>query len=164
MNEELQATNEELETLNEELQATVEELHATNEDLGARSLQLEDYAARLDQQRRAGERERLLLENVIASIDEMVLVLDQAGAPILANEAYRHVFGERLALPAFQDGDGEPFPDGHAPHELAAQGEDYRVVFTAQLPDGSRRQFEAVRRGSRDGQSERVIVIRPLTG
>src|SRR5262249_15629167 len=65
LNEELQATNEELETLNEELQATVEELNTTNDDQQSRSIELQDLAMTLEDQRRASDAERGRLRAVL---------------------------------------------------------------------------------------------------
>src|SRR5207237_938230 len=75
LNEELQATNEELETLNEELQATVEELNTTNDDLESRSVELQDLALTLEEQRRGSDAERSRLLAVLASMSDAVPVV-----------------------------------------------------------------------------------------
>jgi two-component system CheB/CheR fusion protein len=131
LNEELQATNEEQETLNEELQATVEELNTTNDDLQARSTELQELAAAL-------EDEREQLRAVLASMGEPVLVLDNAGAPLLTNEAYERLFGvggPTEVLAAAREAAGRGGEEGRAaPFELR---------FSHTGTDGRRLTYEA---------------------
>jgi two-component system CheB/CheR fusion protein len=82
-NEELQSTNEELESTNEELQSTVEELETTNEELQSTNEELETMNEELqstnDQLRQNGDelnRANAFLENILATVDQGIIVVD----------------------------------------------------------------------------------------
>ncbi|NOQ14582.1 MAG: diguanylate cyclase, partial [Methyloprofundus sp.] len=77
-NEELQSTNEELETSNEELQSTNEELSVLNDALAEKSEELEDINDDF--------------ENVLNSIQNAVLVIDEKLIIHQFNETSRHFF------------------------------------------------------------------------
>jgi two-component system CheB/CheR fusion protein len=156
LNEELQATNEEQETLNEELQATVEELNTTNDDLEARSAELQELAASLD-----AERERLHV--ILSSMSDAVLVLDQHGAPVLANDTYRRAFGEAAdgvaALPVMGDAQGRLLPPDQKLPDQAVRGVPFTLQFTTAGPGGALRWFEAKGQPVRAESLERSTVI-----
>jgi two-component system CheB/CheR fusion protein len=161
LNEELQATNEEQETLNEELQATVEELNTTNDDLQARSAELQELAAVL-------EAEREQLRAVLSQMWEPVLVLDNAGQPVLTNAAFERLFGgaQGGAAAVFSSaGDGGRGIALEGPGGLAARAEPFQIDFARAGPDGRRRTFEAHGRpvtGPR-GRQGCVITFRDVT-
>jgi two-component system, chemotaxis family, CheB/CheR fusion protein len=148
LNEELQATNEEQETLNEELQATVEELNTTNDDLQARSAELQELTI-------AMEIEREQLRAVLSSMSDAVLVLDNAGAAMLTNQAYEQAFG-RPARGA------RPLEALGALAERAAGGEPFTAHFKHSGGDGREREYEARGRAIRgaDGRQGSVITFR----
>ena len=77
-NEELQSTNEELETSNEELQSTNEELSVLNDALAEKTEELEDINDDF--------------ENVLNSIHNAVLVIDENLIVHQFNETSRHFF------------------------------------------------------------------------
>ncbi|MCK5191460.1 MAG: PAS domain-containing protein, partial [Methylococcales bacterium] len=77
-NEELQSTNEELETSNEELQSTNEELSVLNNALAEKTEELEDINDDF--------------ENVLNSIQNAVLVIDENLLVHQFNETSRHFF------------------------------------------------------------------------
>ena len=168
LNEELQASNEELETLNEELQATVEELNTTNDDLQARSLELQELTTSLEAQRQASEAERAQLAAILVSMGDAVLVVDRAGQPVLANQAYERMFG-RFGSPTSdfvpEDDDGRPLAPETTPRQRAARGESFRLEFTLTASDGSRRWYEANGQPIRTGQTLQggVVVVRDIT-
>jgi two-component system CheB/CheR fusion protein len=161
LNEEMQATNEELETLNEELLATVEELNTTNDDLQARGLEMHDLTTMLEEQRRRSEAERALLESVLASMGDAVLVVDPHDQTMLSNAAFAEMFGERGERLRGQDEAGNPVPLDQMPRYLAAGGETFTMEFSQLDPDGRRRLFEASGRpvAGKGG----VVVIREIT-
>ncbi len=164
LNEELQATNEELETLNEELQATVEELNTTNDDLQARTVELQDVAVSLELQRRESETERERVAAILGSIGDAVLVVDQTGAPVLANDRYTEVFGDPGGAFVAEGEDGLPLPPDRTPQQHAARGASFAMEFTITAPDESRRWFEAIGRPvAHDHQHIGVLVIRDIT-
>ncbi len=99
LNEELQATNEELETLNEELQATIEELNTTNDDLQARTAELEETASNEEEQRRSNEDAGARLVSRLVDRDLGVLIIDAAGTPVIANDAFRELSDHRVLVP-----------------------------------------------------------------
>ncbi|WP_159397324.1 CheR family methyltransferase [Sorangium cellulosum] len=161
LNEEFQATNEELETVNEELQATIEELNTTNADLEARSREIQELAGPI-------EAERTRLSVILRSMGDALLVVDGAGRPVLANEAYRAMFGD--SRPVGMDEKGRPLPFYDTPEQRAARGEMFQMEFSIAGSDGERRHFEAIGHpigpaGARPaGTAERgVIVIRDIT-
>jgi two-component system CheB/CheR fusion protein len=80
-NEELQSTNEELETINEELQSTNEELETINEEVRLRSDQSEDSKS--------------LLEAVLGSLAEGVIVLDSELRILVWNDRSFDLWGLR---------------------------------------------------------------------
>ncbi|KYF76313.1 hypothetical protein BE20_07360 [Sorangium cellulosum] len=161
LNEEFQATNEELETVNEELQATIEELNTTNADLEARSREIQELAAPI-------EAERARLSTILSSMADALLVVDGAGRPVLANDAYRAMFGAgRLTV---HDEKGRPVLYQDTPEQRAARGERFQVEFTAPGPGGETRHFEAtgqpiagVGPSAEDAAERGVIVIRDIT-
>jgi two-component system CheB/CheR fusion protein len=158
LNEELQATNEELETLNEELQATVEELNTTNDELQARSGELSAVA-------HESEERRAWLEAVLAGMGDAVLVVDEAGRPLLHNAAYRRLFGPPDAPLAPLDSAGRPLPAGEDPRARLARGEEFAMEFLLDREDGAFRWFEAAGApipgaGARQAG---VLVIRDIT-
>jgi two-component system CheB/CheR fusion protein len=165
LNEELQATNEELETLNEELQATVDELNATNDDLEARGTELQDLAREDEAQRRVAETERGRLAAILVSMSDAVLVVDDAGQPVLSNEAYTQVFGDASVSPPFADEDGRPLPSDALPSLRAARGETFTAVYTLAAADGARRWFEASGHPITADELPQggVVVIRDIT-
>ncbi|MBV9168584.1 MAG: PAS domain-containing protein [Chloroflexi bacterium] len=158
LNEEQQATNEELETLNEELQATVEELNATNEDLEARSGELEEQAAARESLIHAVDEQRQRLEAVLGSMLAAVVMVDDNGAPVLTNQAFRELFGDQL--PPLEDTNGRRLPAAAHPGRIAARGETFTRAFTIERDDGTRRYFEASGGPIRgDGGRGGVVVI-----
>jgi two-component system CheB/CheR fusion protein len=162
LNEELQATNEELETLNEELQATVEELNTTNDDLQSRSLELQDLAMTLEEQRRTSDAERARLQAVLGSMPDAVVLVDGQATPIVTNEAFDRIFGATLQL---LDTRGQPLEDGDSPQQRAARGEAFRMRFCMEDVAGERRWYEANGepiRADQEGQQGGVVVIREI--
>jgi two-component system, chemotaxis family, CheB/CheR fusion protein len=140
LNEELQATNEELETLNEELQATVEELNTTNDDLESRSVELQDLALTLEQQRRTSDAERARLQGVLASMTDAVALVDSMGTPIVTNQSFDGIF-----LPGANlfDGEGVPIDENGTPQQRAARGEAFRMRICIEADHRERRCYEA---------------------
>jgi two-component system CheB/CheR fusion protein len=167
LNEELQATNEELETLNEELQATVEELNTTNDDLQARSLELQDLAVSLEDQRRAIDGQRSRLESVVASLPDAFALLDSQANPILTNAAFDQLFGSSSDSVAFEDERGRPLREQEQPRQRAAGGETFNIRFFARWPDGTRRLLEARASPIASDEPEGgagLLVIRDIAG
>jgi two-component system CheB/CheR fusion protein len=167
LNEELQATNEELETLNEELQATVEELNTTNDDLQARSLELQDLAISLDVQNRETEARRERLQAILDNISDAVLVVDARGEPepVVANNAFRTMFGAGGELLVPEDAAGEPLRGAAMLQQRVARGESFTADFTLTAADGIRRWFEAKAQpiAAASGEQLGVIAIRDIT-
>jgi two-component system CheB/CheR fusion protein len=149
LSEEQQATNEELETLNEELQATVEELNTTNDDLEARTIELLSLA------------EQSELASVLNGLPDPILLFSKSGQPVLANAAYRELFG-MLGLRA-EDEQGVPLPVDATPQRLATGGEPFTIQFVAMTADGHRRRFEAVGRPVQSKEPLHVVVIRRVS-
>jgi two-component system CheB/CheR fusion protein len=157
LNEELQASNEELETLNEELQATVEELNTTNDDLQARTVELQEVAKRSDSA-------LTRLEAILASISDAVFVVDDTGAVVLSNRAYKITFGGSGEPPKLEDDAGKPLPLEQSPQVLAARGEAFDISFTMSDGEGNRRWFEArAHPVPGDEGNLCVVVIRDIT-
>ena len=155
LNEELQSSNEELETLHEEAQATVEELHISNDELQARAMELEELA-----EEHTAEQARL--SAVLGSMADAVLVVDTQGHVLRANAAY-DALANTLGTPFVPaDDHGWPLPDEAAPARRAARGEAFRLEFTADAADGTRRWFEATGRPVA-GHEAGVLVIRDIT-
>jgi len=121
LNEELQATNEELETLNEELQATIEELNTTNDDLEARTIEFQESALAVEQERSAAEGERIRLLAILDAVDEPVLVVDRAGQIVKANRPFRLRVGAPESLDLL-DGRGRAFDAAKDPLRRAIEG------------------------------------------
>ncbi|MCC6175451.1 MAG: PAS domain-containing protein [Chloroflexi bacterium] len=165
LNEELQATNEELETLNEELQATVEELNTTNDDLQARSVELQDLAGTIEEQRHISESERGRLDAVLSNMADAVVAVDAQGRQVFANGAYQRLFGDddRLRNELLGVG-GLPLADEAGPLQRAARGDTFTVEFMLPAEDGSQRWFEATGQPVRANRPALgVAVIREIT-
>jgi two-component system CheB/CheR fusion protein len=165
LNEELQATNEELETLNEELQATVEELNTTNDDLQARSVELQDLAVSLEEQRRSAEAERARLQAVLVAVPDAFALVGRHAVPLLTNPAYDRLFGAGSDAVVFEDESGRPLAREDDPRRRAARGDTFSLRCVGQWPDGTRRQLE-VRASPIDAeepeQGTGLLVIREL--
>lgn len=140
LTEELQASNEELETLNEELQASVEELNVSNDDLALRTSELA-----VEQQELARERDRMAV--ILEGMSDAVVAVDSDGRPVMANRAYRELFGDPEDPFVPEDDAGRPLSPEAGPFELARRGEAFDLEFSLAGSDGERRWFEA--RGSR---------------
>ena len=168
LNEEMQATNEELETLNEELQATIEELNTSNADLAARGDELQDLAASLAAEQQVAERRKEHLEAILAGLSDAVLVISPDGERILANDAYRRLFGpdreESEAHLAISDEQGRALPADMIPQARAARGETFSMTFTVAAGE-KRRWMEAVGQPTRGEEGEQwgVMVVRDIT-
>lgn len=165
LNEELQATNEEHVTVNEELQATIEELHVANDELQARSRELQLSADTLAAQRLASEAARARLEAILLSLGDAVLVLDQAGTPLLTNAAYTAMFGEPSVAFVAEDATGQPLPAEATPQQRAARGEHFTIEFTLPGEQGRLRWFEANGQPIRSAGTDLggVLAIRDIT-
>lgn len=165
LNEELQATNEELETLNEELQATVEELNTTNDDLEARSVELQELAVSLDEQRRRSETERARLGAILSGLGDAVVVVTSSGERILTNAAFDRIFGSEQEHIEAGDESGRPLAPDATPEARAARGESFSMEFTVTGADGELRHFEAIARPVTPelGPGASVLVIRDIT-
>jgi two-component system CheB/CheR fusion protein len=165
LNEEQQATNEELETLNEELQATVEELNTTNDDLQARSVELQDLAVSLEEQRRSAEAERARLQAVLVAVPDAFALVGRHAVPLLTNPAYDRLFGAGSDAVVFEDESGRPLAREDDPRRRAARGDTFSLRCVGQWPDGTRRQLE-VRASPIDAeepeQGTGLLVIREL--
>jgi PAS domain S-box-containing protein len=159
-NEELLARNAEQGATNEQLKAAVEELCTAYNDLAARSQETTDalaiMAGRLKQE---SESERARLAAILSSIGDAVLVVDQAGAPLLTNMAYERIFGDTATPFAAADADGLPLPSADTPSQRAAQGETFTMEFTLAAADGTRRWFEANGRPIHSAGEERGGVV-----
>ena len=133
--EELQSTNEELETTNEELESTNEELETTNEELQSTN---EELLATVDElQATNTELQRLALyhASVVQSVDQAIVVLDQAVRVTSWNP-----MAERLwALPAAQ-----------------AVGRDFFSLPIGDVIDAAR---DAVKRIQADGATMPVVDV-----
>lgn len=168
-NEEMQATNEELETLNEEMEATVEELRTANDDLQARTAELQRMAQALSEQRQVSEEERARLTAVLSSMNDAVLVVDDAGQTLRTNAAYDRMFGAAAFVP--QDEFGKDLLPEASYQLRAACGETFSMQFTLpadpDTPPGAlmqRRVFDVA--GAPivgEGQVGGVIVIRDVS-
>ena len=155
LNEELQSSNEELETLHEEAQATVEELNVANDELHARAMELEELA-----QEHAAEQARL--SAILGSMGDAVVVVDVQGRVMRTNAAYDTLVGT-LGTPFVPaDEQGVPLPARQTPEYRVARGEAFRLEFTIDAADGSRRWFEATGRPLA-GEQAGVLVIRDIT-
>ncbi|HVA24422.1 MAG TPA: CheR family methyltransferase [Chloroflexota bacterium] len=167
LNEEVQASNEELETMNEELQATVEELNTTNSDLQARTDELHELAAAREQQRQSAEAGRERLDVILRHMADAVLVVDQAGKPVLANPVYESMFGQPEAALVAQGEDGKLLSAQDGPQQRAARGESFRMEFIVAAADGGRRWFEAagepVESAGAETGAKGVVVIRDIS-
>lgn len=100
-NEELEATSEELRATNEELEAASEELRATNEKLEATS---EEVRATNEELKSANEdlfNTKSDLENLLMSIDEMILVVDPQFHILRANKTAQRWLGVKNEEEAF---------------------------------------------------------------
>ena len=162
LNEEQQATNEELETLNEELQATVEELNATNEDLQSRTVELQDQSIAQQALLTRFEEQTDRLETVLSGISDAVMLVDSSGKLVLANRAFREVFGE--ALPPLEDDVGNALPESANPVLLAVRSDRFVQPFTLRQADGTRKWFEACGQSIQHGDaSGGVLVIRDVS-
>jgi len=105
--EELQSTNEELETTNEELQSTVEELETTNEELQSSNSELEAMNEELEStnteletintelQHRSTQLNRVnaFMEQIMASLQLGVAVLDKELRVVLWNRRAEDLWG-----------------------------------------------------------------------
>jgi two-component system CheB/CheR fusion protein len=159
LNEELQATNEELETLNEELQATVEELNTTNDDLQSRSVELQDLALTLEEQRRASDAERARLQVVLSGMYDAVALVDTSGTPIVTNEAFERILGGSARLVGV---DSEELDD--TPVRRAARGETFHVRFGIEAAEGDLAWYEATGKPVQSDHHQQggVLVIREI--
>jgi two-component system CheB/CheR fusion protein len=156
LNEELQSSNEELETLHEEAQATVEELNVANEELQARTVDLETLANKHAQ-------EQARLSTILASMADAVLVVDRDGRPVRSNDAFEEIMGGLVNPFSPANEHGVPLSAVEAPTHRVAQGESFRVEFTALSRDGTRRWFEATGRPLHGEDGGGVLVIRDIT-
>jgi two-component system, chemotaxis family, CheB/CheR fusion protein len=95
-NEEFQSTNEELETSKEELQSANEELLTTNEELRDRNRQLNVLNAEVDEARALAEAGRAYADEIIETVREPLLVLDDELRISRANKAFYSLFDLRL--------------------------------------------------------------------
>jgi two-component system CheB/CheR fusion protein len=140
----------EIETLNAEALASVEDLRVANEHLAAMAA--------------LHRAEQFRLAAVLASMGDAVVVVDDAGQLVLTNAAYDDLvqsLGGRLQ-PA--DEYGEPLPLDATPQVRAAQGETFRIDFTATTAEGVHRWFEATGRPLREGDiGAGVVVIRDIS-
>lgn len=156
LNEELQSSNEELETLHEEAQATVEELNVANEELQARTVELETLA-------NTHAQEQARLSTILAGMADAVLVVDRDGRPIRSNNAFEEIMGGLVSPFSPANEHGVPLSAVEAPTHRVAQGESFRVEFTALARDGTRRWFEATGRPLHGDDGGGVLVIRDIT-
>lgn len=164
LNEELQASNEELETLNEELQATVEELNTTNDDLQARTIELQDMTITLDEQRRLSELQRDHTQAILDNMSDGVMVVNPAGETILANVAFRTMFGDGGDGFRPEDEVGRIITGDRTLMARVARGEVFVAEFSATNRNGERRWYEASARPMESAHhGDGVIVIRDIT-
>ncbi len=82
-NEELQSTIEERETTNEELQSTNEELETMNEELQSTNEELETMNVELRMRGDGTDRDRVVLESIIGSIDRSIIAIDARGIVVV---------------------------------------------------------------------------------
>jgi two-component system, chemotaxis family, CheB/CheR fusion protein len=164
LNEELRATNEELEALNEEQRITLAELHEANAKLEVRTLELQELSQSLDAQRQASDEERARLSALLLSVGDPIVVVDETGAPLLANPAYDRTFGRGANAFLALDESGRLLPSEEHPLHRAARGESFTMEFTTVAPDGQRRHCEATGEPvSAAGADRGVVVLRDVT-
>ena len=137
----------------------MEELNTTNDDLQARSVELQELTAAL-------EAEREQLREVLSSMSDAVLVLDNAGTPVLTNEAYEAAFGPlgRTARPLETLGQAaEEGPVGPLA-QRAVSGEPFTTKLRHAAADGTAREYEARGRAilGATGRQGTVISFREM--
>jgi PAS domain S-box-containing protein len=139
------------------------ELRDVNEQLLIAGLREQALAAAL-------EVERARLDLILASIEDAVVVVDQAGTPVRTNAAYDALFGGTGDAVALRGADGQPLPPDETPLGRAARGETFSMQFSLIAGDpagagaGTRRWLEANGQRLHNGGAERaVVVIRDIT-
>ncbi|MGO8946126.1 MAG: ATP-binding protein [Ktedonobacterales bacterium] len=129
------------------------------------ALEAEGVTGLLDEQLRRSEAERARLEAILRSMDEALLVVNEAAEVVLTNDAYAEMFGsETRALPA-TDAVGKPLPPEELPEVRATGGSPFTMKFTLTDAEGARRWFQAhgepIRNGS--GAQGGAVAIRDIT-
>nr|MBF6590370.1 PAS domain S-box protein [Ktedonobacterales bacterium] len=107
-------------------------------------------------------------EAILTSLGDAVLVVDRAGAPVLANAAYERMFGSggaKFAPGNIRDIEGHPLPAAATPHRRAARGETFTMEFTLGGEDDANRYFEVTGKpaSGAGADSGGVISIRDIT-
>jgi len=162
LNDEMQATNDELETLNEEFQATIEELNATNEAFRVRTVELQNLATSIDEQRRISEVNRDRLLAIFNGSPHALVVIGSNGETTLTNPSYQAYFGVDDP-PTWFDGAGAPLGGALDPIRRAAAGEEFTEEIGASTLNGAPRQFtlQCTPIGDRDDNWRAVIRLVP---
>jgi PAS domain-containing protein len=112
------------------------------------------------------EASRARLQTVLNSLDEAIVVVDEAGRTILTNSRYDELFEAPLETIDMLQADGKPLPDGELPHQQGAHGQSFRRTVAVTDPDGVRRMYEITGRpihGDGEGGGG-VLLIRRLEG
>lgn len=158
LNEEIQATNEELETLNEQLQSTIEELNTSNADQTSMNQELQGIVEQLDTAKQEhdthneqhqvassalqAEKQQSddLLDGILATWTEAVVIVSPNGAIQLANAAYSERLGAANIL--FEDEQGRPLAAELHPMARVARGEAFHQPYMIRVADGTTRLFK----------------------
>jgi two-component system, chemotaxis family, CheB/CheR fusion protein len=117
----------------------------------------------LEEQLRRSEAERSRLEAMLGAVDEGIVVVDEIGTVVHANDAYRRMFG---GLPAADDDLVEPALPPFLLERQAGSGAAFTVEFTQADADGTRRWYEAHGEPILLGSSGRwgdAVAIRDIT-
>jgi two-component system CheB/CheR fusion protein len=113
---------------------------------------------------RHSEAERAQLEAMLRAVDAGIVVVDETGAVVHANDAYRRMFGGPAAT---GDELGEPSLPPVLLERQAGTGSAFTVEFTEADADGTRRWYEAhgepILLGSGGLQKGEVVAIRDIT-
>jgi two-component system, chemotaxis family, CheB/CheR fusion protein len=96
--------------------------------------------AALEEQLRRSEAERSRLQAMLRAVDEGIVVVDETGTVVHANDAYQRMFG---GFAATDDDVGGPSPPPFLPERQAGDGAAFTFEFSLADADGTRRWFEA---------------------
>ncbi len=119
----------------------------------------------LEEQLRRSEAQRARLEAILQSMDEALLVVDEAGEVVFTNEAYSRMFGGETAMHA-SDVMGEPLSPAAWVERHATGDAPFTTEFTVTEADGTRRWFRAHGEptiGVGGGRQGGAVIIKDIT-
>jgi PAS domain S-box-containing protein len=117
----------------------------------------------LEEQLRQSEAERSRLEAILRAVDEGIVVVDETGKVVHANDAYRRLFSDSAAT---DDDLDEPTPPLFLLKRQIGSSTAFTVELTQTDADGTRRWYEAHGEPVLLGKSGRlgnVVAIRDIT-